>query len=1751
MTKNLFVPVVLATLFWALVGQIANSQSNDKLTYQGPIERIDDDNYLIDPDTTITVDITSSPTRFSVNQFFGYFSNFSTLASLGEWADGGRIDNREIRFRGAKVIDRSGLKLETTWAPNGLGPHTITDIDWHWAYNPVSAYPGAISFSHENENGIPMQADITLTSEMVETGFGKHEDQYYRFSVVVERLPGKLDSGDEVVGSQVSMSYLPPSAGAYDSGISLGQFPGIYEVQLRDFDIVLDAARIEVPAITPYEQDEDWLETTPRPIDDGFERSISIAGSLRADGEISVNINRVRKSGTALDQDPSVEERAVILTPWDLEASRACVSRLEDVIEWDDAYMGLRTLDGWRSNDQGGLTTKLTMRRDDDRTVDVSNLPAGRYTVALLGERDDSVAYTNGTPILSTTTFDIPVRSKQGIVSAEVLSAPENYSDDSQVRVRLLDHGIAGVPNNGYVETVRPAFRSVNGALMPERILASAPISMDDGPVELSTLAATDMFVRFRSTEELCDQGTGDCGYIVYAETPLNLGPFVPVPEALIAPLRLAPDNQTVSQTWPRRTLTRPICGEEPLPVETPSAYKPPAVVAVAAKLSASEDKTAPSYIGIRAQNTGETGAADLTLGVQLFAAHDSQKLTNLESFTPACRRTGEEFFQCNLGDLASSDYVDLFFETTIPPSGQIAWRTVVDSSGDLGQPRVAEGLLGEPREMVLEAALPVFDQMRVLDGAPVFPYPFSGQNESADLRYILAVGANLPTTRGDMAFSQDDDVIYHFAATSSTTDPLYYPIIAKGWARFYGMVDPAAAIARAKSEGREAILIDARLQSPALPGKRTLAFNGVKSDWMLKYGDLRVDLQFAREVTGFGTELIRNAYAPERVRLLAQVSQTVELDTLPAEISHFSGATNGIVRKPVTLTKTSDLGVGFYQSDPIDLYWEGGAPSLDGGDGLAVAPDPAGPEIISAVLNEDFAKETLLIDRGRTMASLNIARTPVGADYNYSWSSALSRAAKCNDLTDVTFAEIVNEESDELWNLVVLTDADFYQELSVKFGHHAAAILLREKFLDLNETRTRQLEWTRDRPDALASMAAGLVTARFDDPTNPFLRQPVTDINGVELDLRDAFIGSDDAISERTGKSLESVQAWRVTAMREAVDAMIAASKTSRQHAVGLGDCDVKDLLYLTGFSFEPIRDQLVPELMKLDTSVTANGQRHQIWVPDRLARRWVAQVAPFAEAVKAQEDFANLDTGVLSMAFAVATMPLGFVEAGGGLIYYSLVGAQVLELGFTTVQEINNIIASRKELAFADGAALLIGNTRYNQAEANAQSWITGAITISLTLIGLKNDIGDVVKSMRVGRGRTIAANVDSVEDVLRLTPDEQRDFVSFATSAQVRRTSSGPKALDEIELRTMDMVDNAPRVRVRPDIPEGFPTSSPTNGRYGFKPNDDIVFDSANMQARPEIQDIFDVTENGFKSRVVDNKLNFEDAAGNPVELAVGKRLGMGATSETFVNPLNTNTVIRVTYVREGAAARKLDEFGYRVLDKQVSSEHIRAAEILQEIPVREGDSIAKITIVERVEDTARGLISDQASALLKATVDGQLAAPPRSVAMRIAQIEAYTQALEDLNRRGFVWLDNKGDNFGFVPLNDGSGRFQVVVFDTGGIVPIRPDIAASRNLSIEQLAREMQYNVNGPYAKIVRPKDADIIRPDSRSMFRKDQIVLKYGDAIDLKRLELTNVDQVWFNPWAGEEFGYLANMFDEVYPNAAARVAAQKAARSAE
>ena len=148
------------------------------------------------------------------------------------------------------------------------------------------------------------------------------------------------------------------------------------------------------------------------------------------------------------------------------------------------------------------------------------------------------------------------------------------------------------------------------------------------------------------------------------------------------------------------------------------------------------------------------------------------------------------------------------------------------------------------------------------------------------------------------------------------------------------------------------------------------------------------------------------------------------------------------------------------------------------------------------------------------------------------------------------------------------------------------------------------------------------------------------------------------------------------------------------------------------------------------------------------------------------------------------------------------------------------------------------------------------------------------------------------------------------------------------------------------------------------------------------------------------------------------------------------------------------------------------------------------------------------------------------------MTIAQMMAYEGALRDLNRQGLVWLDNKWDNFAFVPMKDGSGRVQVVVMDPGGIVPIRANAGLATGQTAADVARQIQLRVNGDFTTQV-PDFRRIKTPKYRTALRKDVIKNDFGDAFDYEAMGISGRDQLLFNPRSGEDFEYVAPLFEAI------------------
>jgi hypothetical protein len=105
-------------------------------------------------------------------------------------------------------------------------------------------------------------------------------------------------------------------------------------------------------------------------------------------------------------------------------------------------------------------------------------------------------------------------------------------------------------------------------------------------------------------------------------------------------------------------------------------------------------------------------------------------------------------------------------------------------------------------------------------------------------------------------------------------------------------------------------------------------------------------------------------------------------------------------------------------------------------------------------------------------------------------------------------------------------------------------------------------------------------------------------------------------------------------------------------------------------------------------------------------------------------------------------------------------------------------------------------------------------------------------------------------------------------------------------------------------------------------------------------------------------------------------------------------------------------------------------------------------------------------------------------------------------------------------------------QVVVLDPGGIVPIRTDAGLATGQTAADVARQIQLRVNGDFATHV-PEAAWVGTPKYRTALRKDVIKDDFGDAFDYGALGISGRDQLLFNPKSGEDFDYLAPLFEAV------------------
>jgi hypothetical protein len=159
--------------------------------------------------------------------------------------------------------------------------------------------------------------------------------------------------------------------------------------------------------------------------------------------------------------------------------------------------------------------------------------------------------------------------------------------------------------------------------------------------------------------------------------------------------------------------------------------------------------------------------------------------------------------------------------------------------------------------------------------------------------------------------------------------------------------------------------------------------------------------------------------------------------------------------------------------------------------------------------------------------------------------------------------------------------------------------------------------------------------------------------------------------------------------------------------------------------------------------------------------------------------------------------------------------------------------------------------------------------------------------------------------------------------------------------------------------------------------------------------------------------------------PEKFEVGTKIGSGANNTVYLDKANDGFVIRSSnksFPTEEALKGSYvnDEYARHVFEKELQSPNIRMAK-RESVTIKQVENGGYIN-VERVEK-----------------VEGVQIKAGQS--MTKGQQLALEQAQRDLNNAGFVWTDNKPDNFFFEKLPGGDDRYRLVVVDPAGIYPVK--------------------------------------------------------------------------------------------------------------
>ncbi|MEQ9043979.1 MAG: hypothetical protein RLO22_05950, partial [Sneathiellaceae bacterium] len=629
--------------------------------------------------------------------------------------------------------------------------------------------------------------------------------------------------------------------------------------------------------------------------------------------------------------------------------------------------------------------------------------------------------------------------------------------------------------------------------------------------------------------------------------------------------------------------------------------------------------------------------------------------------------------------------------------------------------------------------------------------YPFGADPHAghAAQRTLFLHGKQLPVSYGDAIAveSRSDGVSYRH----SYMDQMPPETIARAWQQA-GVTDP---------EGHQGLFLTATFTAAVAPGIKRLGFNGFDLAWVLDFADNNgiarfTDASADRKPTGV-------LVTPTDGYLELETSAPIPYATpLPFELLRGEARIADLAMRKVTGEEAKGREDRLYRSPLLHFVDTGSnAPALAPAPAGAVTIDTARADGETAPVFKAQLKTSETEPPALLVAPVALRTVSDPDRLGETWQKALERAAAC--WTDPQ-VRVNPRAAIPPFSKFIFTEFGS-RKIGLDLGDHAAVLLMRDEAGRLSgELAAAYSQTGADDKKRAAFISMGEQTGGASDAfwtAEEFVWDEVTYRASALLDLN--------ALARQISRPLESARRFRDNRVRSLLTFYARAVRDSAQKSAAIPDCKIDELLVGVGRRAPSVLARLQPRLVKRE-----GGE----WVPDTLARSYLASLYVPGDAIRALEQYAKIDEAYQAMALALvgagsaaALSRIGYVAAAAT----ANLAADLADVAYFGVKGVLDYQQAEAFYDYSRGAAAVYGSGLYEEAVGARQSGLWAAAGVLLPGLGALSSVSELRHLGKIEEGARLARRLGTVTEasLAGLARAEKQALLAYL--AEIRRATA----------------------------------------------------------------------------------------------------------------------------------------------------------------------------------------------------------------------------------------------------------------------------------------------------------------------------------------------------------------------------------------